>query len=219
MAAVLACGPDAALSHRAAGAEWAILRWSGSAEVLTPEPRDGPTGVILRSSLLLRDEVTVEDSIRLTTPIRTLFDLASVLPPDRLLNAINEVGERRLWGSVSLPSMLERHRGQRGAGRLRAVLDGVGYGVPRKELEIRFAQFVSQRSLPRAELNAPLHIGDRYYVADVLWRSAKLIIELHSARHHGTAPKISRDATRDRHLLLAGYTVIHVTWAQLHDPA
>jgi hypothetical protein len=45
-----------------------------------------------------------------------------------------------------------------------------------------------------------------------------VIVELHSVRHHGTGPKISRDADRDRRLLLAGWDVVHVTWAQLHDP-
>lgn len=218
LAAVLACGSGAHLSHRAAGSEWGIVRWSGKAEVLVPAPRAGPPGVIVRSSLLLPDEVKVEDGIPLTSPIRTLFDLASVLPPDRLLNAINEVDERQLWGPVSIGAMLERHRGERGAGRLRAVLGGVGYGIPRRELEEAFARFVSQRGLPRPHLNEPLRIGDDYFVADALWRERRLVVELHSARHHGTGPKISRDAGRDRRLLLAGWTVVHVTWPQLNDP-
>lgn len=218
MAAVLACGPGAALSHRAAGDEWAMLNWRGCEEVIVPVPRRGPPDVIVRSSGPRPDEVTVADGITLTTPVRTLFDLATVLAPDRLLNAVNEVHEqRRLWGSVSLPEMIERHRGERGAGRLRTAVGSAGYGIPRRELERRFERFIASRRLPRPGLNAPVLACDRHFVADALWRAQRVIVELHSARHHGTAPKISRDATRDRVLLIAGWTVIHVTWAQLAD--
>lgn len=218
MAAVLAAGDDAVLSHRSAGAEFAILNWSGCVEVLVPAPRRGPEGVIVRSASLLADEITVADQIPITTPVRTLFDLASVLAEDRLLRAINEVHERRdLWGSVTVEAMIERHRGERGAGRLRRVLANAGYGIPRRELERVFARFIERRRLPRPELNASIRAGERHFVADAVWRPQRLIVELHSARHHGTAPKISRDAGRDRALLLAGWTVVHVTWAQLHD--
>jgi hypothetical protein len=159
------------------------------------------------------------EGIPVTTVARTLFDLATVLTEEQLLRAINEADERRLSSPLSLPATLERHRGERGAGVLRRVLEGVGYGVPRRELEIRFARFVAESGLPRPELNAAVWAGDRAYVADALWRDRSVIVELHSVRHHGTGPKISRDAERDRRLLIAGYQVVHVTWAQLADPA
>ena len=74
MAAVLACGPGAVLSHRAAGAEWAMLRWSGRDEVLVPSPRRARSGLIVRSANLPPDEVTVENDIPITTPVRTLLE-------------------------------------------------------------------------------------------------------------------------------------------------
>jgi len=218
MAAVLACGPNAVLSHRAAAAHWAMLRWDGRIEVLVPSPRPGPPGLTVRSATLRADEVAVEDGIPLTTPVRTLLDLATVLRPDQLLKAVNEVHEqRRLWGAVTLEEMIDRHRGERGVGRLRAIITEAGYGIPDRELEEAFSHFVAARRLPRPELQAPIVIGEHHFKGDAVWRSSRLVVELHSAGHHGTAPKITRDATRDRILLMAGWTVVHVTWAQLHN--
>ena len=62
-----------------------------------------------------------------------------------------------------------------------------------------------------------VQVGAVFYRADCLWPKAHLIVELQSVKWHGTKPAITRDATRDRQLLLAGWNVIHVTWAQLHD--
>lgn len=218
MAAVLACGAAAVLSHRPAGAEWNLLSWSGAAEVLVPSARRGPDGVIVRSASLPADEITVHHGFPITTVPRTILDLASVLPADRLLNVINEAEEQELGDPLSLPAMIERHAGERGTAKLRAVLRDAGYGITKRELEARFARFVTDFSLPRPRRNAPIWVGDGSYVADCLWPTQRVIIELHSARHHSTMPKVTRDATRDRRLLLAGYIVIHVTWAQLHDP-
>lgn len=219
MAAVLFGGPAAALSHRCAGAHWQLLPWSGRAEITVPTRRRGPRDIDVHCSRLAADEVTVHEGIPVTTVARTPFDLATVLEPEPLLRAVNEADERKLPRPLSLPAVLDRHRGERGAGALPRALEGAGYGVPRRELEIRFGRFVAEAGLPRPELNADVWVGHRAYVADALWRDPRVIVELHSVRHHGTGPKISRDAERDRRLLLAGYAVVHVTWAQLHDPA
>ena len=66
-------------------------------------------------------------------------------------------------------------------------------------------------------LNAWVQVGSQHFSPDCLWRTERVIVELHSARHHSTQPKVNRDARRDRLLALAGWLVIHVTWAQLHD--
>lgn len=71
--------------------------------------------------------------------------------------------------------------------------------------------------IPHPELNATLELDGPFVSPDCMWRREKVVVELHSARYHGTVPAISRDATRDRRLIRAGYTVIHVTWAQLQD--
>lgn len=218
MAAVLSGGPGAVLSHRAAGSEWQLANLSGRNSVTATTWRRSTEAVRFHSSSLPADEITVLDGIPITSVPRTLLDLATLLDPHRLLNAVNEAEQRELSDPLSLPALLERHHGERGTARLRSVLENAGYGVPREALEELFARFVAVRGLPRPELNAWIRIGPDYFSPDCLWRGERLIVELHSARHHGTTPAITRDASRDRRLMLAGWLVIHVTWAQLHDP-
>lgn len=216
MAAVLAGGPGAVLSHRPAGAEWGIRRWSGRPAITVPGDRRS-TRIEIHRSRLPTDEVTDCDGIPITTVPRTLLDLATVLDEHDLLTALGEAEKRQLSDPLSLPELLNRHRGERGTVRLRAALEKVGYGVPIQALEEAFSRFVAGRGLLPPELNATLSIEGSFVSPDCLWREQRLIVELHSVRHHGTGPAISRDATRDRRLLLADWRVIHVTWAQLHD--
>jgi very-short-patch-repair endonuclease len=217
MAAVLAGGSGAVLSHRPAGAEWGMRRWSGIPSVTTPTWRRSGGRIRFHCARLPPDEVTVLDGIPITTVPRTLLDLATVLDEHDLLTAVGEAEKQELGDPLSLPDLLARHRGERGTARLRRALEKIGYGVPIEALEEAFARFVAERRLPPPELNATLWIGDRVVSPDCLWREERVIVELHSVRHHGTGVAIGRDATRDRQLLLAGWDVIHVTWAQLHD--
>ena len=219
LAAVLAGGPGAFAGHRLAGTIWDLITWSGRPSVTVPSWRASTREIRFHTRSLPVDEVTTELGIPVTSVPRTLLDLASVLPPDRLLNAINEAEERGLGDALSLPVLIERHRGERGVAVLRSVLADAGYGVTDRELEAGFARFVARHRLPRPELNAWIRVGIDHFKADCAWREQRVIVELHSARHHSTVPKVTRDAARDRRLMLAGWTVIHVTWAQLHDRA
>ena len=214
-AAAFSGGPGSVLSHRPAGAAWALREWSGRHAITTPTWRRGHGGTEAHCSRLPGDERAVLDGLPITSVPRTLLDLATVLQPHELLNAINQAEIKGLADPLSLPALLERHRGERGTGVLRSALEDAGYGVTASELEARFARFVSERRLPRPELNAWVRVGDVSYSPDCLWRSRCLIVELHSARFHSSAPAVTREATRDRRLLLAGWRVIHVTWAQL----
>lgn len=182
-----------------------------------PTWRRSTKAIEFHSARLPSDEVTVLDCVPITTVSRTLLDLAAVLGEHDLLIAVDEAEKRELGDALSLPALLERHRGERGAGRLRRVIERAGFGVPIEALEEAFARFVADRGLSRPELNSALSIDGSSVSPDCLWREQRLIVELHSIRHHGTGAAISRDATRDRRLLLAGWDVIHVTWAQLHD--
>jgi hypothetical protein len=88
MAAVLACGPDAALSHRSAGALWQILpRWSAVPDVTARSDRRHRGIHVHRSP---HADATSHYGIRVTTPLRTLVDLADVLPAKQLTRALNE---------------------------------------------------------------------------------------------------------------------------------
>lgn len=219
MAAVLAGGRGAALSHRAAGAEWNLRGWGGRASITLPSWRRSRREIELHCSPLPADEVTVRSGIPITTVPRTLLDLGTVLDPHDLTAAVNEAEHRELSDPLSLPALLERHAGERGAGRLRAVLeaDGFGKGVARPGLEELFQRFVARHSLPPPELNAQLEVGGRRHSPDCLWRRRRVIVELQSLAYHGSPRDMTRDAARLRRLTLAGWTVIYVTWAQLHD--
>ncbi|MBA2524117.1 MAG: hypothetical protein H0V25_12435 [Solirubrobacterales bacterium] len=221
MAAVLAGNEGAVLSHRPGGSAWNLRPWNGPPAITVPTWRRGPTGVEVHSSSLPADEVTVHDGIPITSVARTILDLATLLDRHALARVVEEAEFQRLSGPLSLPEIVERHRGERGVGRLRAVLEASGYGkgVTKLELEELFVRFLAEQGLPHPELNASLQIGERFYRPDGLWRAQRLIVELHSATFHGTAPAVTRDASRDRRLLMAGWRVIHVTWAQLHDAA
>jgi predicted transcriptional regulator of viral defense system len=114
MAAVLAAGPDAVLAGRCAAALWCIRQTSRSeVEVIAPRLCRRP-GILARCIVLPVDETDVEDGIPVTTPARTLFDLAAVVPPDQLEHAFNEAEYRRLTSPVSLDALLERYPRRRG---------------------------------------------------------------------------------------------------------
>jgi predicted transcriptional regulator of viral defense system len=109
IAAVLACGPDAALSHRSAAALWRILpRWHTPTEVTAPTKHRLPGIHVHRSP---RADATTHYGIRVTTPLRTLVDLADVLPPKPLTRALNEAQVQRLTTPQELATLLTRYSG------------------------------------------------------------------------------------------------------------
>jgi hypothetical protein len=219
LAAVVCFGPSAVLSHRPAGAEWGLRSWQGKPAITVASKRRSHPSIELHRSALPADERTVRDGIPITTVPRTLLDLATVLDHDALVRALNEAEAGRLADPLPLTALLDRHRGERGAGALRRALADLafGRGVTREELEERFAAFIRACHLPPPLLNAAVCAGDRTYVADALWPKAGLIVELQSVAHHATPAAMSADADRTRRLTLAGFRVVYVTWAQLAD--
>jgi hypothetical protein len=111
MAAVIACGPNAALSHGSAAALWRIVpRWHSPIEVTSPTKRRRPGIDVHRS----RDaDATTHYGIRVTTPARTLVDLADVLNPRALTRALNEAQVLRLITAAELTTLLTRYPGRR----------------------------------------------------------------------------------------------------------
>ena len=87
----------------------------------------------------------------------------------------------------------------------------------RSELEERFLRFLSQRRLPRPELNAPIALRGGFVEVDCLWRRARVIAELDGRAVHGTAAAFERDRARDRALNAAGWRVVRITWRQLSE--
>jgi very-short-patch-repair endonuclease len=218
MAAVLAAGPGAVLSHRSAAALW-DMRAGGlnRLEVTTPRERRRP-GIEVHRACLAPDEVTEVDGIPVTTVGRTLLDLAAVLPHAQIGRAIDRAEALQLTDVLPLDALLERHRGQRGTAALRERLErGIKPALTRSELEDRFLAFLDAHGLPRPEVNSHLQLGDRFIEADFLWREQRLIVELDGHETHGTRAAFERDRERDRILQAHGWRVVRITWRQLHD--
>jgi hypothetical protein len=153
-----------------------------------------------------------------TSAVRTLFDLASVLSKRELERAFHEAEVRRLTDCLSLPVLLERHPGRRGAANLRALLVATApVEVTQNELEELFVAFLDANGLPRPWLNATLPIRERLLRPDCMWPEHRLLVELDGRQVHGTQRAFEADRQRDRILLAAGWRSTRVTWRQLHD--
>jgi hypothetical protein len=222
LAAVLACGPDAVLSHRSGAWLWALRSDDRPrVDVTIPRYLPGRPGIQCHVAAVPEDERTVKDGIPVTTVPRTLLDLAAVLRPHQLERAIEQAEVLRLTDTLSLPAVLQRYPGRRGSARLRKLIaEGqVGAAVTRSKLERRFLAFVAETGLPRPEVNAWLHVAGDWIEVDCVWRAERLALELDSRAVHETPAAFESDRARDRRLQVAGWRPIRVTWRQLHhDP-
>jgi len=154
MAAVLAAGTDAVLSHRSAAALWGLRR-ADSDRIAITSPRSTRSSHLLQRhcATLPKDEVTLRNRIPVTTVGRTLFDLAAPLTAKELERALREAEVLRLPLRPSFTELLARHPGQRGARTLRSVLDRLSQlpgGVSRSYLEDRFLRLAIEVGLPTA---------------------------------------------------------------------
>jgi predicted transcriptional regulator of viral defense system len=208
MAAVLACGAGAALSHRSAAALWGLgVRWSAPLEVTTRWDRRRK-GIRVHRGRLPRRDVTRQFGIPVTTPARTLLDVADQLDRPTLTRAVNEA---RLAQRATLPDLAEllaRSPG-RATRRLRPFVDRGG-GPTRSRFEDAFLEFAARHGLPTPEVNQ-IVAG---YEVDVLWRQQRLIVELDGKETHENAFEADRD--RDATLLDAGFPVLRITWDRLN---
>jgi len=212
LAAVLAAGPGAVLSHRDAAALHGVRQ--------TPEGRriSVSTGAHARAVdgvwLKARRTLTAEDcavvrDIPVTSAARTLVDLAPMLTPAQLQSTIGEADRRGLLDVTAVEQALRRTKGRHGHGhaRLRAALDAHaqhGAVLARSELEERFLDLVLSAGLPRPRLNAPV-VG---FQVDALWRSERVVVELDGWAHHKGREAAARDRDKTNRLQVAGYVVL-----------
>jgi hypothetical protein len=145
MAATLAT--NGVLSHRSAGAIWSIRPWNGRIEITSPWRKNQRNGLLLHRAVLAPDEITVRDGIPVTTPARTLLDLAGVLQRHQLQQAINEAEILRLPGPHHLT---QRYPTKRGTRALRTLAPPTH---TKRDLEARFHTFLNDRRFPRPQTN------------------------------------------------------------------
>jgi very-short-patch-repair endonuclease len=203
MAAVLAAGDGAALSHFSAAVVWRLLDDRGQLIHVTAEGRRRVKGVVVHRSPLQGERVR-RQGIVVTTPARTLVDLADVVKKRRTLErAFDEAEYLRLdWQSA------RARQGRKGSGRLSSVLAVHEPGSTRtlSELEERFLEFCEDHRFPRPAVNCSIE----GYLCDFVWRQERLIVETDGARAHGTGRARRRDPVRDADLQIAGWRVMRV---------
>ncbi len=216
MTALLRAGPDAVLSHASAGAAWSIRRSEATLiDITTPHRKRPIEGVRLHRRSLPADEITEDhDGLRLTTPSRTIFDLAPLISDARLEGAIAVADELELDFAPSLPELLARHPRHRGTRRLRRVLGRIEGAVARRlrsEGEAEFLDLVLETGWPRVETNFMLRIGDRVFELDAAWPALRIGVEFDTGDFHGSWSAAERDRERDRILLAHGWRIVRVT--------
>ena len=207
IAAVLACGPDASLSHGSAAALWRIVpRWPSPTHVTAPTDRRHPGIHIHRSR---HADATTHYGIRVTTPARTLVDLADVLADKALTRALNEAQVQRLVTPAELTTLLPRYPGRR-TSQLTPQR-----GATRSHLEDRFVRFLKRHRLPLPELNQTI----AGHEVDAVYRAHHLVIELDSRQFHTTPRAFEHDRDRDADLLNAGFSTLRITDHRLKEQA
>jgi very-short-patch-repair endonuclease len=219
MAAVLAGGPDALLGLASAGELWKLPLAKGRWIDVIAKSRGSRRGIRFHRRALDPTEVTDHRGIPVTTPERTILDLASQLSVERLEKLIRQAEYDHLTSPTSLASCLSAHEGARGSKRLRKALERAteSQGVTREELERRFLRFIRRHKLPTPHLNHRIDLPHRTVYADCAWPQSKLIVELDSRKAHANRHAFESDRERDRDLLVAGWTTTRVTWRQLHE--
>lgn len=221
MAAVLASGPDALLSHWSAAAFWGIRPNAQTLIDVTVRHRSRSSKLIRRHiSEVPADERAVREGIPVTSAARTIFDLAATENLDVVEAMLREMEFHELWGPLSLPDLVERYPGRRGGRKvLRALkrLEEGPEGRKRSKLEERFAPFLRRHRLPQPRFNDWISLSGKNYQVDCHWPDTGQIVELDGWEGHGTRSAFRDDRSRDRALRVGGYSVTRLTWNQLDD--
>jgi predicted transcriptional regulator of viral defense system len=221
MAAVLASGPDAVLSHRSAAYLWGLVSsWEEPIDVTAPNRRGrSPDGVAAhRDGSLQPVDKTTLHGIPCVTVARALLDLAGVAPEWEVGKAVAQAEVLRILERPKMQALLRRSGRRRGVARLRLILDTIHPQTKRtrSELERRFLRMCERAAVPEPEVNVWLPAPDgRRYQADFLWRGSKRIIEADSRRFHDTDSAFVDERKRQQQLELAGWRVSRCTWEEV----
>jgi very-short-patch-repair endonuclease len=215
-AAVLSCGRAAALSHLAAGVLLSLLAERGPRIDVTVPGSGGRRrrgALIIHRGPLPAADVTTKHGIPVTTPARTLIDLADVLPRRRLERALDEAAYLRLD-----VANLQPLPGRRGSGTLAEALmrHDAGGTRTRSDLEERMLGLLHRFRLPAPEVNSSIE----GHTVDFVWREQRLVVETDGWAAHGTRGAFERDRRRDADLLAAGWRVLRISYERLErEPA
>jgi predicted transcriptional regulator of viral defense system len=214
MAATLACGPDAVISHESAAALWRLLPSAPDSlhvSVLAGFDRRLPGILIHRRVALRPDDVTTCHGIPVTAVACTLVDLAPRLTRERLERAINEADRQDLVTPERLREELESFAGRAGVKRLRSILDERTFALTDSELEQRFLPLAREAGLPPPLTQCHLN----GFKVDFYWPDLGLVVETDGLRYHRTPAQQARDRLRDQTHAAAGLTALRFTHGQV----
>jgi hypothetical protein len=214
MAAVLAAGDEAALSHLAAAKLWEIWRRKvRGIDVVAPTRRRDRPGVRMHWARRLdRRDVTVHDGIPVTTVARTLVDLSSVLTAAQLANVIHEAAFRNRFDLAATHRAMARAAGRHTLDVLVAAFDAhaAGSAGTRSGLEDRYLAQVTGAGLPDPLVNTKVAGIE----VDFHWPGRRLCVEIDGPGHARPRTR-EEDRARDAALRAAGHDVIRLTGEDL----
>ena len=222
MAAVLAGGPGAFLSHWASCALAGLVRWDGRRiDVTTPgDGHRNRSGIRFhRSRSIAPRDITRRDGIPSTTAARALLEIAPQLSEQRLKRAVRQAQLERLATVEQFTDLVRRSNGHPGAGRIANIIAS-GPAPTASGDEDRVLDLILQAGVEHPVVNGPRSVGARTYYPDLRWPAARLILEIDSSPWHDGPLSGELDAARQAELEAAGERVLRTTCEQaLQDPA
>jgi very-short-patch-repair endonuclease len=218
MAAVLACGDRAALSHRSAAELWGIgYEEKGRIDVTVTGRREiKRTGLKVRMRPKLSERSVVRRfGIPITNPVQTLIDLATELKPMRLERAVNQADVHDLVDPETLRTALDGFVGTPGVKTLKTLLDRHTFRLSDSDLEILFRPLARAAAFP-SPLSKHWVLG---YEVDFWFPGHGLVVETDGLRYHRTPAQQARMVKRDQTHASAGLRVLRFThWQIAHAP-
>jgi hypothetical protein len=222
MAAALACGPGAVLSHRSAAALLELRDW-GHTKIEVTVPRRSARrhdGVkVHRSTTLTDEDVTDVNNIPCTTIARTLLDLADVVTPRQLERSFDQAEISERLDLTAINDQLARNPTRPGAKAVRNVLTThyIGGTPTWSENEEALLAITRELGIPDPDTNQfiVLDDGGPPIRVDFVWREERVIVEADSKKWHTSRQRLEQDRVRDQRLTAAGWKIIRTTWNQM----
>ena len=209
MAALLACGDHAAVSHRSAAALLDLRQDSRTTTDVTSPTGAGRNraGICAHWGVLAPSETTIATGIRCTSVERTLVDLAGVLDRRSLERAVERAEILRILDWCELERITERAGPRRGIATIRSIIASTTFipGLTRSEFEHRFVALCELARLPSPRVNEAIELPEGRLEVDFLWPRASVIAETDGRAIHATRTAFDRDRRRDQRLAVAGY--------------
>jgi very-short-patch-repair endonuclease len=215
LAAVKACGPAAVLSHYAAAALWRLVDWDGRYPAVTVRGSGTRVhhGIRVHRSSLASADITRHRGIPVTSPLRTLLDLAAIVPARTLRRAVRQALALRLVHHGALVAAVTSAGRRRGIRALRAILAD-GPAPTRSALEDVVLDLILRTGLRMPDINVALTLDGRRVIPDFRWPALRLVVEADGAAWHDDPLARADDAERQALLEEHGERVLRVSWRQ-----